>query len=108
MKNTHRKRTLAIEICNQQHLRHSSGSLPSSFQTTHLTLPHSGNSPIRNRRPCSITSRLDSVHVSETSENHGVFEPESLASSTHKGGEPSISKPLGSEVQTFVINFPRV
>lgn len=99
MKNTHRKRTLAIEICNQQHLRYSGGSLPSSFQTAHLTLPLSGASPIRNRRPCSISPRLDSVHVSGKIENHPVFEPESLTSSLNMGGEPPNPKPLSSEVQ---------
>ena len=94
----HRKRSLAIEIRNQQHLRGiSGGSLPSSFQSAHLTLPLSGASP-RYRRPRSSTPRFHSVHSSYRIGNNRVSEPESPLSPIKADDAVNISLPISSEV----------
>ncbi|XP_046447061.1 uncharacterized protein LOC124196221 isoform X1 [Daphnia pulex] len=78
MADTHRnKRSLAIEIRNQQHLRISGGSLPSNFQSAHVTLPLSGSSS-RHRRPLNGTSRLHSMHSSYRVGKSRAFEQESV------------------------------
>lgn len=92
-----RKRSLAIEIRNQQHLRISGGSLPSSFQSAaHLALPLSGTSP-RYRRPRSSTPRSHSIHTTYRIGNHQVSEPESLFSPV-KTDVATVSLPISTEV----------
>lgn len=73
--NAHRKRSLAIEIRNQQHLRISGGSLPSNFQSAHVTLPLNGSSS-RHRRPLNGNSRLHSMHTSYRIGKHHAFQSE--------------------------------
>jgi hypothetical protein len=100
MADTHRnKRSLAIEIRNQQHLRISGGSLPSNFQSAHVTLPLSGSSS-RHRRPLNGTSRLNSMHSSYRVGKSRAFEPESVVFED----EATASLPNSFEVTSSVAN----
>ncbi|XP_032777259.1 uncharacterized protein LOC116916161 [Daphnia magna] len=74
VENVHRKRSLAIEIRNQQHLRISGGSLPSNFQSAHVGLPVSRSS-LRHGRP--LTSRFRSMHSSYRIGNNHALESDS-------------------------------
>ncbi len=104
LESAHRKRSLAIEIRNQQHLRYSGGSLPSSFQSAHLTLPLSGASP-RYRRPRSSTPRFHSVHSSYRIGNNRVSEPESPLSPAKADDAVTASLPVSSEVTSASVNY---
>ena len=73
--NAHRKRSLAIEIRNQQHLRISGGSLPCNFQSAHVMLPLNGSSS-RHRRPLNGNSHLHSMHTSYRIGKHHAFQSE--------------------------------
>ncbi|KAI9565446.1 hypothetical protein GHT06_009238 [Daphnia sinensis] len=77
VENARKKRSLAIEIRNQQHLRISSGSLPSNFQSAHVGLPVSRSS-LRHGRP--LTSRFRSMRSSYRIGNNHSFESESTIS----------------------------
>lgn len=108
IENTHRKRSLAIEICNQQHLRCHGGSLPSSFRSADLPVPLSGASPARYRRTRSVTPRIHAVSANGNLGSPRANGLESIPSSVNTQSEITNSLPMSSEVQnifSFLFEF---